>query len=142
MKLCMRLYGLYTKLCTKLYIKLCTKLYTKLCTKLYTKLCTKLYIKLYTKLCIKLYEALYEALYIEALHEALREALRMEALHEALHKAFVCARDTLLSGPRYIPDSLYTCLCQVYPYIHLGSHLIFYPSLHPPYLGRHQNASQ
>src|SRR6266567_9480599 len=21
------------------------------------------------------------------------------------------------SGPRYIPDSLYTCLCQVYPYI-------------------------
>src|SRR6202042_1005704 len=29
------------------------------------------------------------------------------------------------SGPRYIPDSLYTCLCQVYP---LYSHLIFYPS--------------
>jgi len=101
--------------------------------------------KLYTKLCIKLYEALHEALHIEALHEALREALHealrealyTEALHEALHKAFVCARDTLLSGPRYIPDSLYTCLCQVYPYIHLGSHLIFYPSLHPPYLGRH-----
>jgi hypothetical protein len=27
------------------------------------------------------------------------------------------------SGPRYIPDSLYTCLCQVYP---LYSHLIFF----------------
>ena len=31
----------------------------------------------------------------------------------------------MLSGPRYIPDSLYTCLCQVYP---LCSHLISYPS--------------
>ena len=61
-----------------------------------------------------LHEALREALH-EALHEALREALRTEALHEALHKAFLCARDTLLSGPHYIPDSLYTCLCQVYP---------------------------
>ena len=28
------------------------------------------------------------------------------------------------------------------PYIYLGSHLIFYPSLHPLYLERHQNGSQ
>src|SRR5580658_1383019 len=46
------------------------------------------------------------------------------------------------SGPRYIPDSLYTCLCQVSLSIFLGSHLISYPSLRPPYLGRHQNGSQ
>src|SRR6266566_2027611 len=28
------------------------------------------------------------------------------------------------------------------PYIHLSSHLIFYPSLHPSYLRRHRNGSQ
>ena len=28
------------------------------------------------------------------------------------------------------------------PYIHLSSHLIFYPSLHPSYLRKHQNGSQ
>ena len=55
------------------------------------------------------------------------------------------ARDTqytVLPGPRYIPDSLYTCLCQVSLSIYPGSHLISYLSLRPPYLGRHQNGSQ
>src|SRR6266576_1714647 len=28
------------------------------------------------------------------------------------------------------------------PYIHLSSHLIFYPSLYPSYLRRHRNGSQ
>ena len=37
------------------------------------------------------------------------------------------ARHTVLSGPHYIPDSLYTCLCQVHP---LYSHIIFYPFLY------------
>ncbi|OCK89296.1 uncharacterized protein K441DRAFT_667935 [Cenococcum geophilum 1.58] len=37
-----------------------------------------------------------------------------EALREALPFLCVCARHITI-GPRYIPDSLYTCLCQVYP---------------------------
>src|SRR5882757_8464240 len=44
------------------------------------------------KLCTKLYMKLYRS--------SARSSTRSSA-----------------SGPRYIPDSLYTCLCQVYPYI-------------------------
>ena len=51
----------------------------------------------------------------------------------------VHARHTVLSGPRYFPDSLHTCL----PSIPLCSHFNFYPSLYLIfYLGRHQNGSQ
>src|SRR6266704_407833 len=76
---------------------------------------------------INLHKALHEALRTEALHEALREALRTEALHEALHRV-----------PAIFPiaSTRASALC---------SHLIFLtflPSLHPPYLGRHQNGSQ
>ena len=38
------------------------------------------------------------------------------------------------SGPRYIPDSL--------SYVATLFFLSILPSLHPPYLGRHQNGSQ
>jgi hypothetical protein len=55
----------------------------------------------------------------------------MEALHEALHRV-----------PAIFPIASTRASAKYTPYIHLGSHLIFYPSLHPPYLGRHQNDSQ
>src|SRR6266700_631669 len=43
--------------------------------------------------------------------------------------------------PRDAPAS--TCASAKYtPYIHLSSHLIFYPSLHLSYLRRHRNGSQ
>ncbi|OCK96394.1 uncharacterized protein K441DRAFT_656988, partial [Cenococcum geophilum 1.58] len=54
-------------------------------------LCAKLYTRLCAKLCIR---RLYTKLYTKPL--------------------CVCARHTTI-GSRYIPDSLYTCLCQVYP---------------------------
>ena len=96
----------YTKLCTKL----CTKLYAKLCTKLYTKL-------LYKALHEALHKALHKALRIEALHKALREALCTEALHEASHRV-----------PAIFPIASTRASAKYTPYIHLGSHLLFYPS--------------
>jgi len=76
-----------------------------------------------------LHEALHKALHTEALHEALHEALRTEALHEALRETLY---EGSASGPRYIPDRLYTCLCQVYPlYSHLNFYLSFLPYILP-----------
>ena len=60
----------------------------------------------------------------------------------ARNSAYRGSTQSFASGPRYIPDGLYACLCQDTPYIHPGSHLYFYPSLYPPYLGRHQDDSQ
>src|SRR6266403_288500 len=70
-----------------------------------------------------LYEALHEALRTEALHEALREALRTEALHETLHR--VPAIFPIASTGAYVATLIFTL-----------------SSLHPSYLGRHQNGSQ
>src|SRR6202044_3986191 len=93
--------------------------------------------------------ALHKALRTEALHKALREALRTEALHkalrtEALHEAL--RTEALHEAPHRVPAifpiASTRASAKYTPYIHLGSHLIFYPSLHPPYLGRHQNDSQ
>ena len=96
-----------------------------------------------------LHEALYEALRIEVLHEALRiealhEALRIEALHEALrtealHEAL--RTEALHEALRRVPAIFPIASTRASA---LYSHLIFFtlPSLHPPYLGRHQNGSQ
>ena len=60
---------------------------------------------------------------------------------ELLIKVKIDLLDFIL-GLCYIPNSLYMYLYQVSLFIYLGSHLISYPSLRPPYLGRHQNGSQ
>ena len=75
-------------------------------TKLYVKLYTKLYTKFYIRLCAKLCAKLYTKLCVRRLYTKL------------------CVK-LYISGPCYIPDSLYMCLCQVYP---LCSYLISYPS--------------
>jgi hypothetical protein len=72
-----------------------------------------------------LHEALHEALH-KALHEALREALRTEALHEALRKAL--RTKALHRVPAIFPTAPTRASAKYTPYIHLGSHLIFYPS--------------
>ena len=75
-------------------------------------------IKLYTKLYTKLFTKLYIKLYIK-----------------------LCGHIMLLN-PHYIPDSLCTYLCQIYPlFIYLGSHFISYLFLYPFYLKRHQNSN-
>ena len=79
----------------------------RLYTKLYTKLCTKLCTKLYTKLCTKLY--------------AYGGSTRSSAYGGSTRSS--------ASGPRYIPDT--RASAKYTPYIHLGSHLIFYPSFLP-----------
>ena len=80
----------------------------KLYTKLYISLCTKLY----TKLCIKLYIKLYAKP--------------------------LCVRATYYYWvPAIFPIASIRASAKYTPYIHLGSHLIFYPFLYPPYLGRH-----
>ena len=42
---------------------------------------------------------------------------RGSARGSARSSAYKGSTRSSASGPRYIPDSLYTCLCQVYPYI-------------------------
>ena len=85
-----------------------------------------------------LYEALHEALRTEALHEALREALRTEALREALREGL--RTEALHEALHWVPAIFLTASTRASA---LCSHLIFtLPSLHPPYLGRHQNGSQ
>ena len=87
--------------------------------------------------CDTLHEALRKALRIEALHEALREALhkalrevlRTEALHEAPHRV-----------PAIFPIASTRASTQYTPYI--ATLFFTLPSLHPSYLGRHQNGSQ
>jgi hypothetical protein len=54
------------------------------------------------------------------------------------HPVCACARHTVLSGPRYIPDSLHVPL----PSYPLCSHPILYPSLHPPLGGTRTAASR
>ena len=102
------------KMAEKFRTKLRAKLYTKLCTKFYTKFYTKLCTKLYTKFCTKLCTKLY---------------------------AYGGSTRSSASGPRYIPDT--RASAKYTPYIHLGSHLIFYPSFLTSSLPRgHQNDSQ
>jgi len=91
---------------------------------------------LYKTLYKDLYKVLYKFIY-KALHEALYKALYKtlykvlyKALYKALHKALYWVPAIFLIAFIYT-SAKYT------PYIHLGSHLIFYPFLYPPYLGRH-----
>ena len=91
------------------------------------KLCTKLYTKLLHKaLHEALHKALHKALRTKALHEALREAPRTEALHEALRTEAL--HEAPHRVPAIFPIASTRASAKYTPYIHLGSHLIFYPS--------------
>ena len=61
-------------------------------------------------------------------HEALREALRTEALPKLYTKPLYVRATHYYQVPAIFPIASTRASAKYTPYIHLGSHLIFYPS--------------